>query len=450
MDEKGKYKYLEDRLRNNADEQQFPYDPEDWKALEKMLDEDKKPAFGFFRWGAFLILFVLSLGLGYWVVNSNTSVIPKESNSSLSSNAETINAEATAFENRQESNHALKHEDPQIEDAERMGKVDQDASLKSDSRSGNIKDLSNDQVSGSFSSEGVLGLNTSAEARSEKNKEFYFTKPSQVSEKLDKLTLSRTSASSSTFLANNDKRNSSNLTLRNSELANSILSLLELGDIDPLKLSPNWNFSNPQLDDIESLESTDFNKFAVTINAGLEASKTPLGSRSKLNFNGGLQFNHAISNKFLLLGGVRYGIDHYRAEKGEYKSTSKFFERSGDPEYTLARCTMLDFHTGVAYNFNAVDGPGLSAQLSLVSNAMLNEEYDYMYSDSEKNWTGSWFGAHSTLFSALDLSVNYRLATSPNRFVEISPYLKIPTRGIGHGNIKLNTFGLKLGMTFSR
>ena len=97
-----------------------------------------------------------------------------------------------------------------------------------------------------------------------------------------------------------------------------------------------------------------------------------------------------------------------------------------------------------------MDGPGLSAQVGIVSNAMLNETYDYKFSDSEKDWTGSWFGAHSTLLSAVDVSLNYRFTSSSNRFIELSPYLQIPTRGTGHGNIKLNTFGLKLGMTFGK
>ena len=121
-----------------------------------------------------------------------------------------------------------------------------------------------------------------------------------------------------------------------------VLSILKLQEIRPLNQPVNQELGNPQLDDVDLIKKEGYDKFSWNVNVGFESSKTQLGSRSQLNFSGGMQLNHAISKKFQIFGGVQYVIDRYRAERGEYKSTAKFFERSGDPDHTIAKCTKLD------------------------------------------------------------------------------------------------------------
>ena len=95
MDEKEKYRYIEEQLRNNADDQHFQYDPEDWNALEKMLDEDKKPVLGLWRWGFLALLFTLALGFGYWMISTPSSQNPiVDQNVILSENTNSLEAES--------------------------------------------------------------------------------------------------------------------------------------------------------------------------------------------------------------------------------------------------------------------------------------------------------------------------------------------------------------------
>ncbi|MDG2449953.1 MAG: hypothetical protein P8M34_09955 [Saprospiraceae bacterium] len=431
MAEKDTYKYLEEEFRKKASDQQYPYDPANWKELEKMLDDERRRTpIMWLKWGSLSLIFITLIGSG--IYRSNASI--KESSTTdeigISENIQKeeysqLNDEASIPKSSIYKDSQLPNKKSEIESNEETVEYQLETSSLNTSSLSNIVRNSNSINNIHFSQKGNHLLDNS-----------FLIKENQSSQ------------SPNLNAVNIDPGHNKKEALDDSEQEENLPVLSHIL-LTPLN-SNQPKFSNPTLVDFGKLETFDYKKFSFVINVGLESSKTALGKRSPLNLNGGVQFNHAISKKITLVGGIRYVIDSYRAEKGEYKTVTKLFEQSGYPEYTLARCSMIDFQTGIGYHFNRVDGSGLSIQLSAVSNAMLDEEYDYMFSDSEKNWTGSWFGAHSTIFSALDISLNYRLPLSSNRFIELSPYAKIPTRGIGHGNIKLNTFGLKLGMTFGK
>ena len=81
------------------------------------------------------------------------------------------------------------------------------------------------------------------------------------------------------------------------------------------------------------------------------------------------------------------------------------------------------------------------------SNFMLNEQYKYLYDEPSKDWYASWQNDFNTFLSSVDLSLGYKFASRQSLLFEAGPYAKIPVNGIGHGGIKLTSFGVKIGVS---
>jgi len=57
--------------------------------------------------------------------------------------------------------------------------------------------------------------------------------------------------------------------------------------------------------------------------------------------------------------------------------------------------------------------------------------------------------ANNTWLNGLDFSTSYRFRLSDMWYIESGPYFKIPLGGIGHGNVKLTSFGIRVAAGFT-
>ena len=76
---------------------------------------------------------------------------------------------------------------------------------------------------------------------------------------------------------------------------------------------------------------------------------------------------------------------------------------------------------------------------------MLQEQYEYNFADFN-SWTGTFNGESQTLLSNIELSTTYKFNLG-GYFIDGGPYIKIPTNGVGHGNVKLRSFGFRVGVS---
>ena len=108
---------------------------------------------------------------------------------------------------------------------------------------------------------------------------------------------------------------------------------------------------------------------------------------------------------------------------------------------------MIDVSLGASYHFSDVQSNGLSAHVNLLSNFMLREEYDYRFAESSDDFTGLFTGESQTLMSQIELSTSYKLRTGGGYFIDAGPYLKLPLNGVGHGNVRLTSIGIRVGVS---
>jgi len=190
-------------------------------------------------------------------------------------------------------------------------------------------------------------------------------------------------------------------------------------------------------------------KFYVNLSAGVELASTPLGELSDTDFNFGLKLGYVASSKLVLTAGVNYINECYMADGDDYTAPTGFWSATEGvaPESILAVCDMIDFSIGASYHFTDVQSRGLAAHINLGSNFMVREEYNYMFSESADNWTGVFDGESSSILSNVELSTTYKLDLGRDFIIDAGPYLKIPASGIGHGNVRLSSFGFRVGVS---
>lgn len=215
-----------------------------------------------------------------------------------------------------------------------------------------------------------------------------------------------------------------------------------------------WSGQVPELADLmTSEEKVIRNTFLVGLTLGSETTWTSSGEFSSIDYNIGLRTAYYINNKIGINVGASYITDVFEAPGADYKSPQDFWKASGAPGapmITQAKSSMIEISTGVSYAFNGVENKGVSVGANLISNFMLRENYDYLYPNESDNFNSSWTMANSTWLNALDLTASYRIRLSDNWLLESGPYFKVPLDGIGHGNMKLSSFGIRVSVGFTK
>lgn len=421
MSEKNTYQKLEKSLQNGAPKKHYDYDPDAWTSLEMMLEEDEKS--NLLGLLPILISFLIIIGIGLIWVNQYKSESDTKSvtQNEIYLSVEKVISEANVSDNINGQISPLTQVNIDKTEINIQG-TEVNKNTTNHINNQHLINKDSDQLDKSDSILSSQNSNTGSSREKEAK---------QVDE-LEKGLITLTSAKTQEVISERKMRSSiniSSLEIANMSLEDGELRILNNDNIVPILTKPPVR--------------------VFSIVGGLESSRTPKGNHGQPDLNIGIKYAHTLSSKLSLTMGAQYVVSRYRAEKGEYKSTAKFFEdRGGDPEFTLANCTMADVSMGLSYHFNGMGKKGLVFHSSLVSNFMLDENYNYKYVDSGSDWSGSWFGANNTILSATEFAFNYKFAPNNSFGIELGPYAKIPLKGIGHGSLELTSYGLRVGVNF--
>jgi opacity protein-like surface antigen len=112
---------------------------------------------------------------------------------------------------------------------------------------------------------------------------------------------------------------------------------------------------------------------------------------------------------------------------------------------------MLEIPLNLRYDFS-VTGSTLFFASAGVSSYLMTSENSGMYGSP---WGSQTYlhcpdtGQHSYLFSAMNLSLGVETGLSNSLSLLIAPYMKIPTRGVGFGQVQMSSVGINLALKFA-
>lgn len=217
-----------------------------------------------------------------------------------------------------------------------------------------------------------------------------------------------------------------------------------------------FNFKSIPVDDVEEFKenggkeknkklfSRDLMRIGVFVSPDL--SSTFPFKNLQSGYNTGVAIEYFILRNLSISTGVFKSRKIYTADAKTYNSGG-YSNPTSNLEGISANCMVTDIPVNVKYYYcdklrlRAFAGIGVSNYL------MRKETYVYEYSTYDKTYSYSKENNH--LFSILNLSTGAELRIGNKFAVGIEPFLKVATRGVGAGKIKLNSGGAFISVNYT-
>jgi hypothetical protein len=425
---------LDKKIKEAAEQHHPSYDEKAWQKMAKLLDkhlpqeENDKRRFIFF-----LLLFLFLGGGGIYLFMNKPwqkkSVSNSVSTKNIGDNSENKNNNNSSTVNIKNDNS----NSVTIPGKKSSGLIKDDAEKLLARSTGKIKEHKNAIVAEEFVKQSNNSLLiTNSKYRSEDN-------------------ISHSISKTNTLLLQNNRidradefQNSSN-NFSISSFANHVTGInidlpakKENQEIKKSDDNANSKTSNKRIKNSEKN-----NGFALLISAGPDVSKAGSSSMGKmtLTYGGGIAFT---KNRFTLRTGVFMARKIYTANSEDYTlsytppPTAKF-------EKADANCKVLEIPVNLSYNFASKGNANWFASAGLSSYLMKQESYNYLYKYNYGGYYNRQYDVknkNNHYFSVLDLSAGYTRRINNTLSVTVEPYVKIPLKGIGEGEVHLNSGGV--------
>ncbi len=187
----------------------------------------------------------------------------------------------------------------------------------------------------------------------------------------------------------------------------------------------------------------------IGLTAGPDLSMVKLQSVNNIGISKGIIAGFQLNKRLSLETGIIWDKKYYYTD-GQYFSTKNLTLPSTVKIESLnGNCNMLELPLSIRYVFKSSAKIKWTGSLGFSSYLMKNESYEYMYNNSgsvyQRNKT--YTTASEFWFSAMNLSVGYNRKLGKIADLRIEPYLKIPLRGVGIGELPLTSAGITIGLT---
>lgn len=162
----------------------------------------------------------------------------------------------------------------------------------------------------------------------------------------------------------------------------------------------------------------------------------------KINFLPGLN----------LVSGVKYSQKNYLALRSDYIAPKGFWKYKIVPQTIDADCRILDIPLLFRYVPFSRKQDAFFMSGGVSSFFMLNEAYAYNYEVPSDKLINNFvvINENQYLLNGLNFSIGYKVPVRNKMRLSIEPYLYLPLRRIGHGNVNLYSYGVQFGVEGSR
>jgi hypothetical protein len=199
-----------------------------------------------------------------------------------------------------------------------------------------------------------------------------------------------------------------------------------------------------------SIKRTNFNRpqFALTVLASPDLNGVSSFQNSKVGSNVGLLFAVGVTKKFTISTGALYSIKPYMTDFDNYHSNYKF---KIDPDNVAANCRILDIPINVDYQLYNKSVNKFSIGSGLSSYIMLRENYHYNYEYPNTPGPTDYnvINKNQYFLGVLNLDATYQRKLNSKISLAVEPYLKIPLTSIGASQVKLQSTGVAVGLTWN-
>jgi len=156
----------------------------------------------------------------------------------------------------------------------------------------------------------------------------------------------------------------------------------------------------------------------------------------------GLSVEYTPWQNSSLSAGIVYTSLRYSARYSDY-NPPVYWQEGSNPSRMIGECTMFDIPITFTWKFMNFDRSRIYTSAGLSSYVMLNETYMFSYDDYQPDALQEWSDRTGSfhLFSNATVSIGYELDMHQNWSLRAEPFIKLPLRDVGWGNVRLYSMG---------
>jgi hypothetical protein len=168
----------------------------------------------------------------------------------------------------------------------------------------------------------------------------------------------------------------------------------------------------------------------------------------------GLTMDYQFARHWYIGSGFLLDRKNYAARAGDFHTPPDFRQNNivaQHLDYVKGTFEMLEIPLNLRYDFS-VTGSTLFFASAGVSSYLMTSENSNMYGNPwgyPSHQPCPDTGRHSYLFSAATLSLGVETGLSNSLSLLIAPYMKIPTRGVGFGQVQMSSVGINFALKFA-
>ena len=189
-------------------------------------------------------------------------------------------------------------------------------------------------------------------------------------------------------------------------------------------------------------------QYALTVLAAPDANGVGSFQQSKVGTNVGLLFSAGVFKRITISTGALYSVKPYTMGFGNYHTSYQF---SQAPINVTADCRMLDIPIDVDYLLYNKHQNKISIGTGLSSYIMLQENYTFNYADPYLTDPANFKVPNSSgyFFGILNLNATYQHQLNSKVGISVQPYLKLPLTNLGYSQVRLQTTGVAIGLSWN-
>jgi hypothetical protein len=208
----------------------------------------------------------------------------------------------------------------------------------------------------------------------------------------------------------------------------------------------------PIIDTVSSSEKKEnhfrFRRYSIGVLASPDFSSVRLPKLGSPGAGEGFFIEYHLTHRWTIYAGVIKTFKKYSSDFSGYKSTDGFWQNKSKTTRIDGSCNILDIPLNIKYYFLLRQKNLLFASLGMSSYLMLNEKYSFISTNNNTN-TWDYSSRNNYYFSVVNFSLGYERLISKSFSVQAEPYIKMPLKYIGEGQIKLFTAGLFVSLKYN-
>lgn len=165
----------------------------------------------------------------------------------------------------------------------------------------------------------------------------------------------------------------------------------------------------------------------------------------------GVTVDYSISEKWAVsIGAIRSKVN-YKAGSSDYSPPAGYWYNGVEADLTRAACILIDIPVNLSYRFFRRNHSRLYASAGLSSYIMVNEDYRFSYAYEQPELPQRWKENTGTkhFMSNANIAIGYEYELTNSLSLRAEPFLRVPIREIGWGNVDLYSVGSLFSINYS-